>query len=148
MSHIPSRASDEVGSTARRPGTRSRELRSTIWAAASVLAWAVSALAVRRFLDADPPPSGALAWAAATLPPVVLLVAFALYGRFLREADELHRLIQLRALALGFGAGWLAVGCYPLFERLGAPSAAAEDYLLVLAFFYSLGLFLGCWQYR
>ena len=43
------------------------------------------------------------------------------YIRFVRDADELQKSIQLHALAFGFGATWLAMTGYGLFEELGAP---------------------------
>ena len=69
-------------------------------------------------------------------------------GRFLREADELQRTIQLQALALGFGAGFFALPGYRIFERLGAPAADIADFTMVMAFFYVIGAFLGWRRYR
>jgi len=68
--------------------------------------------------------------------------------RHLRKADELQRAIQLHALALGFGASWLALCGYPLLERLGAPALVPGDYVVVMAVFFSLRILLGRRRYR
>ncbi len=70
------------------------------------------------------------------------------YGRFLRQTDELARLIQLEALALGFGGTFFALCAYSVFQRLGAPLLDLKDVPTVMVVFYFLGVGLGWWRYR
>jgi hypothetical protein len=93
-------------------------------------------------------PVGAVRWTVAALPCVAAVLVLAAYARFLREADELQRLIQLEALALGFGGAFFAVMGYQLFERLGALTLDAGDLGIVMALLYSLGGLLGWRRYR
>jgi len=91
--------------------------------------------------------AGPVGWAVAILPNAVAVAAILAYGRYLREADELQRKIQLQALALGFGVGLFFGFGYRLFESLGAPPADVSDASVVIAFFYFVGLWLGRRRY-
>ena len=70
------------------------------------------------------------------------------YRRFLREADELQRRIQLEALALGFGAALVGAAAYRLLERAGTIGATdASDVIMILAVAYSVGVLAVQWRY-
>lgn len=88
-----------------------------------------------------------LGWVVAVLPALLGLLAVMSYGRYLRDADEFQRMIHLKALALGFGGGWLAVAGYRLFELLGAPAVDRGDVAMVMAGVYTVGLLYGLRQY-
>lgn len=126
------------------PTDRRNQLR-VLWAC---LLWAVLFVAVSLLLKRDLLPEGPVSWTAAALPTLASLFLMVVYGRFLREADELQKLIQMRSLALGFGAAWVALCGYPLFERLGAPVADAGDYFLVMVVFFSVGTIVNAIRYR
>lgn len=110
--------------------------------------WGVSFIGATFIIKKELLPAGPLPWLVATLPILVGLYVLVTYSRFLRQADELQRMIQLRALALGFGAGWLFAFGYPLFERLGAPHGDYGMVILVMAICYSVGILIGRRQYR
>jgi hypothetical protein len=93
-------------------------------------------------------PDGPIPWVVAALPSVVGVFVLIAFGRFLREADELQRVIHLQALALGFGGGWFAICGYRIFERLGAPTVDVADFTIVMALLYMVGLVLGSRRYR
>jgi drug/metabolite transporter (DMT)-like permease len=124
-----------------------RDRRNQMRIAGACLAWAVlytgGALLIRKGLL----PAGPLPWVVAALPTVAALFLLAAYARFLREADELQRLIQLNALALGFGGGYFAIIGYNLFERLGAPPLQG-DLAVVMPFLYVIGMVVGWKRYR
>lgn len=122
-----------------------RNWKRVLWA---LLAWAISFLGATYAIRHDLLPAGPVAWMVAAVPAGAGLVVLFMYRRLLREADELLRLIQLQALALAFGATWIALFTYPLIERLGAPPVDAGDYVLVMAVFYTLGGLLGRRRYR
>jgi hypothetical protein len=110
------------------------------------LAWAGSLIGTALLLTLELP--GPIAWLVAPIPTVAGIWAFFVYRRFLREADELQRMIQLHALALGFASGWIAICGYPMFERVGAPPAEANAYVVVMAVFYIIGVLVGRRHYR
>jgi hypothetical protein len=90
---------------------------------------------------------GAAAWLVALAPATMAVIAIRHYVRFLRAADELLRLVQLEGLALGFGAGFVFMTSWRLFERAGAPHLDISDGLLVMIVFWTLGQFLAARRY-
>jgi hypothetical protein len=112
------------------------------------LAWALLFTGGSQLIKRDLLPPGAIPWLVAALPSVVGIFVLVAYGRFLREADELQRLIHLEALALGFAGGWIAICGYRIFERLGAPTADIADATIALAIFYAIGIVRGSRRYR
>jgi hypothetical protein len=72
------------------------------------------------------------------------------YQRFLKEADEVQRKIELEALALAFGVGLIGGFAYWLLEYSGAVPASKSELLYVLAAMcltYSAGVLLGRRRY-
>jgi hypothetical protein len=60
------------------------------------------------------------------------------YRRFLREADELRRKIEIEALALAFGVGVFGEATHFLLLASGAVSAHSSAYVLAgMVFTYS-----------
>jgi hypothetical protein len=114
----------------------------------ALAAWAALFVAASQLIKRDLLPAGAIPWVVAALPTVAGAFVILAYARFLREADELQRTVQLRALALGFGGGWFVMTGYRIFERLGAPPADGADFTLALAVCYSIGILLGWRRYR
>lgn len=129
-------------------GATPRDRRNTMRMLAALAVWAVVFVAATWAIRDELLPAGPVSWLVAALPSVLMAVAFLAYTDYLRKADELQRAIQLRALALGFGAGWLALCGYPLFERLGAPAIDTGEYLLLMAVCYSLGVVFGQRRYK
>lgn len=91
--------------------------------------------------------TGPIAWLVAALPSVLALLMVLAYARYLHQTDEFQRMIHFRALALGFGGGWLAVAGYRLFELMGAPRADRAAMLVVMAVLFVLGLLLAYRRY-
>ncbi len=110
--------------------------------------WAVAFVGGAALLEAGRVSAGALAWGVAALPGALTVVVLIAWARYLREADELQRLIQLEALALGFGGGWFTIAGYRLFELLGAPRVDRGDVILLMVGFYTVGVLLGQRRYR
>jgi len=122
-----------------------RNLTNLLWAS---VGWAVCLVSASFAIRRELLPEGPMAWLAAALPTVIGVFVVVLYGRYLREADELQRIIQLKALALGFGATWVAISGYPLFERLGAPPVDTGTYVVVMVVFHAIGNLHGWSQHR
>ena len=122
-----------------------RNLKRAMWILA---AWAVLFAGGSQLIKRDLLPAGPIPWVVAALPTIAGVFVLLAYGRFLREADELQRTVQLQALALAFGGSWFAISGYRVFERLGAPHADGMDFTLVMALFYAVGILLGWRRYR
>jgi len=112
------------------------------------LVWELLFTGGSQLIKRDLLPGGAVPWVVAALPTIVGVLVVRAYSRFLREADELQRLIHLEALALGFGGGWIAICGYRIFEHAGAPTADIAEGTIALAVFYSIGLIRSTWRFR
>lgn len=110
--------------------------------------WAIGSVSVLTSIKLGLLTAGPISWVLATLPLVAAAFVLAAYGRFLRETDEMQRVIQLESLALGFGGTFFSAAGYRLFERLGAPRADIGDLTIVMGFFYVVGSALAWRRYR
>ncbi len=113
-----------------------------------VLIWGASYIGAAVVLVTLGVRSGPMAWTAAGVPDLVGIGAIMVYLRFLRQADELLRRIQLESLALGFGAGVVFALGYRLFELAGAPKLDVDDPALVMLISWSFGQWLAMRRYR
>lgn len=127
--------------------TMKRDTRNSLHAAGAALAWAACFAGSSQVLKRELVPDGPMLWLVAALPVVSGIWVLVAYGRFIREADELQRMIRLKALALGFGGTFLAISTYAICERLGAPRADLADAITVMAVLCSLGIVLGGRRY-
>jgi hypothetical protein len=93
-------------------------------------------------------PAGVLYWLVAALPLFFGAGAMWYWARYLREADELQRRIQLNALAFGFGVTFFWIVSYTVLERAGAPSLEQSRHMAPGLFAYWLAVLYGKWQYR
>jgi hypothetical protein len=129
-------------------GDRRNQRRSAFW----VMLWVISLIGTgllfrsRRGLV----PAGAIYWLVAALPLVVAVGAMWSWARYLREADELQRRIQLNALAFGFGVSLFSVGSYAVLVVAGAPTLEPDvnRYMIPGVSAYFVALLYGKWQYR
>ncbi len=111
------------------------------------LAWAVTYVGATWLLKGGQVQEP-LSWVVASLPVLFGLAVIAVYRRFLRETDELQRIVQLEALALAFGGSVFAFCGYSVFQRLGAPSIDMADSVVVMVFLYISGVVMGWRRYR
>jgi len=118
--------------------------RANIWLALWLVSFAGSTFLIKGGGAAGSGPAG---WIVAAMPIAVGLGAMLAYGRYLRQADELQRRIQLQALALGFGVAFFFGFGYRLLEKVGAPVADISDVSIVMTFFYFVGLWIGRKRY-
>lgn len=122
---------------------RRNSRRATWWLFAWVLTYAGAAFGMRFELI----PTGLPGYLVSGLSIVVCCIALLAYIRFVREADELHRKIQLEALALGFGGGFVAAFGLELLQQAGVPNLEIGDLFTTMFVFYMVGLFLGARRY-
>lgn len=88
-------------------------------------------------------------WFVALTPSLVALLPVAAFMRFLSDADELQRLIQLQALATGLAAGFVLWPALRLLDRLGLAGPAWYDALsLAVISSYVVGIVRSRSRYR
>lgn len=111
------------------------------------LAWAIAFVGASWFLRGEPTISAGTAWIVAVAPNLLALAVVIVYLRFLRDADELVRRIQLEGLAFGFGVGVIFSMGYQLLERAGAPSLSPSDVAAIMMFAFVVGVVRANRQY-
>ncbi len=128
--------------------TTERGRRNELRFAGLTLVWAVCFTGGTYLIKSDLLPAGPIPWVVAAVPSVAAVFVLVEYARFLRQADELQRLIQLQALGLGFGGGFFVIVGYLQFEKLGAPTVSCTDLLAVMPLLYVVGTLMGWRRYR
>jgi hypothetical protein len=75
----------------------------------------------------------------ALLPMVAGALVVWSYARFVQQADDLQKAIQLNGLAIGFGVCMVFTLAYPAVERLGLPHLEPNHFMAVgvLAYFFA-----------
>lgn len=113
------------------------------------LAWSIAWVAVTWGLRSGWLPGGAPAVTAILLATGCGLGMVLAYRRFLREADELRRKIEIEALALAAGVGLVGGISYRLLQRAGAVGGfePLDVVVLLISATYMLGVLLGYRRY-
>lgn len=119
---------------------RKNQRRIIFWS----LAWIVPYLAVSLAIKNDSIGSDALALAATIGVTGLGLGVLLAYRRFLSNADELMRKIQLDALAMTVGVGVVSGFSYTLLESAGiVANAEAMTLVMVMVVTYIVGIVVG-----
>lgn len=128
----------------RTPRDRRNQRRYTVLLAA----WAVVYLVSTYLIATERVVSGPLGWVVAGLSSVFAVFAVLAYWRYLREADELARAIELQALAIAVCSGFIVWPALDLAGELGVPTQALPDpIVLVMIGSYAVGTILGRRRY-
>ena len=122
---------------------RQNQIRMLVWC----FAWMAAVLTASLLLRSELVPSGAMALTVALVPSALGVATVWNFKKFLNEADELLRKIQLEALALGFAGGIVVAMGYRLLERAGAPPADVGDMPVPMSVFYIIGIWLSRRRY-
>ena len=132
------------------PRDRSNQRRYGVW----MMLWFISLIGTQTLFGyrRDVVPS-AIYWFVAALPLFVAAVAIWFWVRYLREADELQRRIQLNALALAFGVTFVWIATYLAMAGAARLEQGHDTTLQQLLLgpglcTYGLALLYGKWQYR
>jgi hypothetical protein len=129
-----------LGQTAR---DRRNGWRYTAW----TFLWLFS-LATVKFVLERTGLEGPLAWAVTAVPIILSLVALRAYLRFLREADELTRRVQLEAVAFGFAVGLIVHFAWFPLSQLGAPALDRSGLMTGMVVAYLAGMGVAARRYR
>lgn len=113
-----------------------------------LLAWAITFVSASWVLRNRGDLSPALAWFLALVPNLFAIVALFAYLRFLREADELVRRIQLEGLAFGFGAAVVVAMAWFTLERVGIPQLSGDSVVFIMMMGWVVGQLAATWRYR
>lgn len=119
---------------------RRNQRRIIAWSLIWTVSWTAGALAIDNGWLA----AGAAGVAAAVLSALFGLAMLVAYRRFLREADELRRKIEVEALAVAFGVGLVVGMTYWLLGEGGIVAEAEILPVLVLMILtHSVGILVG-----
>jgi hypothetical protein len=99
-------------------------------------------------LQTNPEFRGPLAWLLALLPIVFSIPLVKALLRFLREADEFMRKVQLEGIAIGYCAGAIFCLGYHALEHAGAPELPMVFALFPLTLGWVVGSFLVAYRHR
>jgi hypothetical protein len=113
------------------------------------LAWALVFIAATYLLKhAAEMLSGAGRMGIAALATAFSIAMVVAYARYILQADELVRRIQVESLAIAFGATIVLVSSWPLLERAGALHWDIGDTMLPMLGFWVVAQLLVARRYR
>lgn len=115
--------------------------------AAWMLGWSVAIVGALRILRTSEL-GGVVVWLVALAPSLLALMALGAFLRFLREADELVRRIQMEGLAIGFGVGLIVAVGYAPFQVAGGAQIDALDAVVPMMLGWVAGQLIATWRYR
>jgi hypothetical protein len=122
-----------------------RNIRSVwIWC----LVGAAGFSAVTLAFEALPQLRGPFAWLLAMIPFALSFPAVLACRRFIREADEFMRKVQLDGIAIGFAAGCVSCLSYHTLEHVGAPHLPMIVATVPLVFGWAIGSFIVAFRHR
>ena len=112
-----------------------------------LLAWSLSYVGAALALTRGLVHAGPAAYLTAGLPIALAVAGVLAWGHFLRHADELQRKIQLEAMALGFGGGFVISYGLSLLERAGLPPVDATTPYTLMVLCYIVGILASARRY-
>ena len=116
----------------------------SLWCFAWAAAFLLVAYLVKNFQEG----LGPIAWALALVPIVLGIASIRAFLRYLREADEFTRKVQLEGIAIGFGTGFLFGMGYHTLELFGAPPLPMITSIAPMALGWALGSLFVASRYR
>jgi hypothetical protein len=110
--------------------------------------WAAGFVLVVYLVKHFPEVLGPISWALAPVPIVLGWPVMRAFLRYLREADEFTRKVQLEGIAMGFGAGLLFGMGYYTLQQFGAPPLPIIAAIVPMVFGWAFGSLLVASRYR
>lgn len=128
--------------------TERPEDRRNNWIATGLLLlWALTYVAASLTIKRGLLVAGLPTYLVASVPVAVSIVAVAAYVRFILRADELLRKMQLEALAIGFGGGFVATFALDLAEKVGFGPFDISRPFLVMTVCWVIGFLAAAKRY-
>ncbi len=110
--------------------------------------WGICFCAVVIAFQSFPQLKGPFAWLLAMIPIVLSVLLVNALLRFLRDADEFMRKVQLEGIAIGYGAGSIFLVGYHTLEHVGAPALPMILAILPMVLGWVVGSFLVAYRHR
>ena len=129
-------------------GSTPQDTRNQLRFAGFSLGWALVFVGCTFLIRRGFLPEGPIRWLVAALPSVAAVFLVGAFLRFLNEADEFQRLVQLQSLAVGFGGSFFFLTGYTIFERVGAPPIDFADAATIMPVLYAVCVLVSAWRYR
>ena len=128
--------------------TERPEDRRNNWIATGLLLfWVITYVAAGLLIRTTPLPDGWPSYLVALVPIGVSVVAVMAYIRFILRADELLRKMQLEALAIGFGGGFVATFALDLAEKVGLGPFNIATPMMVMVVCWVIGFLAAARRY-
>lgn len=108
----------------------------------------VGSSAVMSVFKSFPQLQGPFAWVLAVISVALCFPAVIACVRFIREADEFMRKVQLEGLAIGFATGFIFCIGYHALEHLGAPRLPIVFAVVPLGVGWAVGSFIVAFRHR
>jgi hypothetical protein len=122
------------------PRDRLNQQRLLIWFFVWMVSWVAANIAIKEGWAS----AGASAIAVAIFPTVLGVATMLAYWKFIREADELQRKIQLEGLAIGFGIGVVGALTIHVLERASfLTTLDLGDVAALMMFAYAIAVVVG-----
>jgi hypothetical protein len=122
-----------------------RNIRSVwIWC----FVFAAGFAGVTSALEAFPQLRGSFAWLLAMIPIALSIPGLLANVRFIREADEFMRKVQLNGIAIGFAAAFVFCLGYHALEQVGAPHLPMVVAIVPLGLGWAIGSFIVAFRHR
>lgn len=126
------------------PRDRRNQQRLLIWFFVWMVSWVAANIAIKEGWAS----AGASAIAVAIFPTLLGVATMLAYWKFLREADELQRKIQLEGLAIGFGIGIVGALTIHVLGRAGILTAIdLGDVASLMMVAYAIAVVIGARRY-
>jgi hypothetical protein len=112
------------------------------------LVWAIGFCGVVAALKVLPQLSAPMAWLLAATPVVLFFPVLLACLRFIREADEFMRKVQLEGIAIGFAVAFVFCLGYHMLEKVGAPPLSMIVVTVPLTIGWIIGSFIVAFRHR
>jgi len=140
---------EKLEESAAKCGLVARDVKNATVANIWTLAWAISLGVISYLSDYGWYTSIWVAMVGFGIHAVIGVGMVLAFKKFLTEADELERKIQLDALALSVGVTIVFFSSYSVLEKaISIPGLSTAYLIVVLALAYSVGIIFGRRRYR
>ena len=126
---------------------RPEDRRNNWIATGLLLLWALTYVGASQLIRSAALPAGLPSYLVAAVPIAASIAAVAAYVRFIVRADELLRKVQLEALGIGFGGGFVATFAFDLAEKLGLGQIDVSAPMMVMIVCWVLGIVAAARRY-
>lgn len=130
-------------------GLVARDIKNAIIVNFWALAWAITLVVISVLSDYGWYANNWLTFAGVVIHIGIGIGMILSYKRFITEADELERKIQLDALAVSVGATIVTFSSYSVLQKaINIPELSAAYLIVILSVAYAAGLVIGRMRFK